>query len=76
MCPTCGRRLRRSFQQTTPSGVLLKSCPNCSRNTGRHVFYTEESFGLRNMGDGTIRVQSWCPPCRSDQLPTPQAASC
>lgn len=27
----------------------------------------EQLFGLRNMGDGTVRVQSYCRECRSRQ---------
>lgn len=40
------------------------SCPNCELGAGGlHDILT--NFGLRNMGDGTIRVQSWCRNCRN-----------
>lgn len=39
------------------------SCPHCGKNAeGRSSIETE--FGLRNMGNATIRVQSWCKECR------------
>ena len=33
-------------------------CPNCGEEK------TLSDFGFRNMGDGTIRNQSWCKDCR------------
>lgn len=40
------------------------SCPHCGKSAeGRAAIETE--FGLRNMGDDTIRVQSWCKECRT-----------
>ena len=44
-------------------------CPNgdCS-NHGLHSHGLDEilnNFGLRNMSDGTVRVQSWCRNCRN-----------
>jgi hypothetical protein len=41
------------------------TCPNCTKMA---VSYDEIlcDFGLRNMGDGTIRVQSWCKECRKN----------
>lgn len=41
-----------------------KSCPNCSVQHGFHIFYRTGDFGNRNMGDGRIVIQSWCPDCR------------
>lgn len=39
-------------------------CPNCGKSAeGRLAIETE--FGLRNMGNDTIRVQSWCKECRA-----------
>lgn len=42
------------------------SCPcrACEKEANNAV-EVEELFGLRNMGDGTIRVQSYCRECRS-----------
>lgn len=39
--------------------LIMFSCPKCKRKK------TVEEFGLRNMGDGTIRRQSQCTQCRS-----------
>ncbi|WP_411833744.1 hypothetical protein [Pseudoxanthomonas mexicana] len=52
----------------------LKSCPECSGQAGRHVFYPESHFGMREMGDGRRIVQSWCPDCRSRHPSTAQPA--
>lgn len=42
-------------------------CPHCFRRA-----YSSEAvdleFGYRTMGDGTVRVQSWCRVCRKAQL--------
>lgn len=45
-------------------GKEYTSCPNCTKTA---TSYDEiiRNFGLRNMGDGTIRVQSWCKECRN-----------
>lgn len=43
---------------------LLKSfshCPNCGKRG-----QVEKTFGVRNMGTGIIRAQSWCRDCRKD----------
>jgi len=40
------------------------SCPNCGLGAnGLDVILT--NFGLRNMHDGSVRVQSWCRNCRN-----------
>lgn len=52
-----GDRLNRiSYDQT--------SCPNCGK-IAEDQMSIETQFGFRNMGDGTIRVQSWCKECRN-----------
>lgn len=33
-------------------------CPRCGKSR------TIREFGLRNMGDGTVRAQPYCGPCR------------
>jgi len=40
------------------------SCPNCGFDAGglKDIL---NNFGLRNMGDRTVRVQSWCRNCRN-----------
>ena len=40
------------------------SCPNCELGAGG-LQDILTNFGLRNMGDGTVRVQSWCRNCRN-----------
>jgi len=40
------------------------TCPRCGK-TARGKREVDHIFGLRNMGNGTIRVQSWCKDCRS-----------
>ena len=39
-------------------------CPNCGK-IAEGQLHIETEFGFRNMGDGTIRVQSWCKECRN-----------
>lgn len=39
-------------------------CPHCGQSASGLVMI-QSVFGMRNMGDGTIRVQSWCKECRS-----------
>lgn len=36
----------------------IRICPNCE------IEKPLSDFGYRNMGDGTIRNQSWCKDCR------------
>lgn len=47
--------------------LAMAKCPHCFRRA-----YSEKAvdveFGYRTMGDGVIRVQSWCRECRKDQL--------
>jgi hypothetical protein len=47
--------------------ALDKACCPCRgcNKTAKTAEEVEELFGLRNMGDGTIRVQSYCRECRS-----------
>ncbi|AFS80041.1 hypothetical protein NKOR_00615 [Candidatus Nitrosopumilus koreensis AR1] len=40
------------------------SCPNCGLG-GEGLQEILSKFGLRNMGNGTVRVQSWCRNCRN-----------
>ena len=39
-------------------GTLYRVCPHCGERK------PIEDFGLRDMGDGNIRNQSWCKDCR------------
>lgn len=41
------------------------SCPHCNASADGFA-QVQQIFGLRNMGDGTIRVQSWCKRCRNE----------
>jgi hypothetical protein len=69
----CGETLRQSVTMKTRS-ERLKSCPECSGRRGRHVFYREEAFGSRDMGDGREIIQSWCPECRAGTAPSGTSA--
>jgi disulfide oxidoreductase YuzD len=40
------------------------SCPNCNL-TSEGLDKIFSNFGLRNMADKTVRVQSWCRTCRN-----------
>jgi hypothetical protein len=42
-------------------GRSRATCPHC----GRHG-QVAKTFGVRDMGNGTVRVQSWCRDCRRD----------
>ena len=39
-------------------------CPHCFK-TATGLDSVIKEFGLRTMGDGVIRVQSWCKDCRN-----------
>ncbi|MCH8915830.1 MAG: hypothetical protein IIA82_08325 [Thaumarchaeota archaeon] len=39
------------------------TCPNCGL-VAEDIIQIFLKFGLRNMGDGTVRQQSWCYECR------------
>ena len=43
---------------------LPHTCPKCKNVTAITYQELEEKFGLRNMGDNTVRNQSWCRDCR------------
>ena len=43
---------------------LPYTCPNCKKVTAVTYQELEENFGLRNMGDNSVRNQSWCRDCR------------
>ena len=45
---------------TTKPTIILQ-CPKCGKRGE-----LEEDFGLRNMGDGTVRSQSQCRTCRAE----------
>ncbi len=70
---SCGELLSESVPLT--AGIeRLKSCPHCSTTAGHHVFYPEDTFGKRDMGNSRVIIQSWCSECRADQ-PVTQAAA-
>jgi hypothetical protein len=43
--------------------LCMAKCPRCERRA-YSANNVEQQFGYRNMGDGTVRVQSWCRVCR------------
>ena len=44
--------------------ILPWECPNCKINSASTVSELIKNFGLRTMGNGTVRNQSWCKTCR------------
>ena len=64
-CP-CGELLSISLGKTSPTGIPSKSCPECPRRAGHHVYYLLDQFGQRDCG-GSIFTQSWCKSCRGKQ---------
>lgn len=76
ICCGCSGSLHESLS-AEDEGQQFKSCPKCSVEAGYHVFYKQEDFGFRDMGDGRHIVQSWCPSCRSNLSPAlPPAFIC
>ncbi len=73
ICSTCQQSLHDSVINEKDGGVF-KSCPSCSSKAGTHVFYKHDAFGMRNMGDGRLIVQSWCPGCRLEDGVYPHKA--
>lgn len=72
-CPGCGQPLADAF---TTSDGQYKSCPECSRNHGRHAYRAcPAEFGMRNNG-GRVMIQSWCEHCRAKSEPPPPAFLC
>jgi len=43
------------------------SCPNCPRVASNYDEIIRD-FGFRTMGNGVIRVQSWCKECRKKSV--------
>lgn len=62
-CKCCGKPLRDAI-----SWGEYKSCPNCSRMQGEHVFYRRDDFGYtekRETENNPEGIQSWCARCRA-----------
>ncbi len=57
ICSTCQQSLGDSVTTEKDDGVF-KSCHSCSSKAGTHVFYKHDDFGMRNMGDSRLMVQS------------------
>ena len=60
-CPGCGLPLSRT--RYLDEG-RLKSCPECSRQHGRHAYHRLDAFGERRPAGGAPIMQSWCTGCR------------
>ena len=65
------RQFKKSIYDVTESHkddqfkiILPWRCPNCNKTRVDTQAELEEKFGLRKMGDGTVRNQSWCKRCR------------
>lgn len=67
-CSCCGRSLTDA-QFLLVDNTVYKSCPECSKQAGEHVFYKcPESFGTtpkRSTQQNPMGLQSHCAPCRS-----------
>ena len=44
--------------------ILPWICPNCKKSSASTISELIKNFGLRIMGNGTTRNQSWCRECR------------
>ena len=44
--------------------ILPWTCPNCKKSSASIISELIQNFGLRTMGNGTVRNQSWCRECR------------
>ena len=61
----CKQKINFFTSSTKNSAILDQTtCPNCKLSVSgfASIFV---NFGLRNMGDGSVRVQSWCKNCRN-----------
>ena len=72
----CGKPLKESLKRVK-DGKRIKSCPHCSKQVGRHTFFSEDDFGMRNVvADGRYLIQSHCRKCRAKQRPRVAAWRC
>ena len=74
LCEVCNKPLNMSLRRKI-GNVNFKSCPKCSSNNGEeHVFYEfPMCFGttpLRATPNTPDGAQSYCVPCRGDQVST------
>jgi hypothetical protein len=62
----CWKKIDLDVSKFTGNFIIVDSttCPNCKlfANGFDSIFI---NFGLRNMGNGSVRVQSWCKNCRN-----------
>lgn len=69
-CSCCGRSLTDA-QFLIIDNTIYKSCPECSKQVGEHVFYKcPEAFGTtpkRITQQNPMGLQSYCGPCRSNK---------
>jgi len=45
-----------SMQVQEDRKLSLKSCPSCSAREGEHLYYPQDAFGFRTVGDGKYSV--------------------
>ena len=64
MQATEDKSLKRSVYRRR-RGKEYKSCPRCSVQAGKLVFYPLDEYGVRTMEGGDVLPQSWCRGCRN-----------
>lgn len=65
VCPCCGKPIKESLYLFNGQ-KLLKSCPECSKREGKHIFHQcPGEFGFRTVNGHQI-IQSHCGKCRSN----------
>ncbi len=69
-CECCGKPITDA-QFLLINNMVYKSCPDCSKQSGQHVFYScPDSFGTtpkRSTQQNPMGLQSHCSPCRSNK---------
>lgn len=79
-CLCCNSQLEEA-KYALIDNVVYKSCPECSKSAGEHIFYKcPECFGVtqkRYSLNNPLGLQSYCAPCRSNRKgPHEEAVSC
>jgi len=76
-CTSCGQHLEEALYASAggTGNFSLKSCPSCSAREGEHLYYPQDAFGFRTVGDGKY-AQSWCASCRGQRVPLSAPRRC
>lgn len=68
-CCICVAALDESIEIDGTQLGKLKSCLECSKNAGKHVFYEYSSFGIKATQDGKKIALSLCSSCITSSTP-------